>query len=144
VIWKTKRKTGTCKYPAECTGESGSGEKESNAIVLFVSLVPHAHIKHDSREEPAFCDAEEETDGKESRKILGDAHEGANDAPCEGEGGKPKPRCGEFEDDVSWDLGQDVTDKIDGQRGEVLVPGLFCTVVRDNRQPCAAGRDVLM
>ena len=99
--------------------------------MLFVSLIPHAHIKDDSREEAAFCDAEEKADGKKSGETLGDAHQGANDAPCEGESGKPKSGSGEFEDDVTRDLEQDVTDEVDGQRGEVLIPSLFQTGVRD-------------
>ena len=98
--------------------------------MLFSSPVPHAQVEHDSREETAFCDTEEETDDEESREILGDAHEGANDTPCEGEGREPKSWSCEFEDDIERDLEQDITDEVDGQRGEVLVSGLFRAVVR--------------
>jgi len=98
--------------------------------MLFTSLVPHAQIIEDSGTEPTFCDAEKEAGGEESGEILGDAHECANDTPREGESWKPKLWGGEFEDDVARDLEQDVTDKVDGQSGEVLVPGLFQSVVR--------------
>jgi len=120
----------TYEYPTKCTCKSGSGEKESNAIMLFVPPVPHAHIEHDSGEESTLCDAEKEADGEKSGEILGDTHEGANDTPCEGESREPKLWGREFEDDVTWDLEQDVTDKVHGQRGKVLVSGLFQTVVR--------------
>ena len=74
----------TCENSTECTGKGGSGEEESDAIMLFVSLVPHAHIKHDAREETALCNAEKEADGEESREVLGDSHQGTNDTPREG------------------------------------------------------------
>lgn len=132
------------EYSTECAGKGGSGEEESDAIMLFVSLVPHAHIKHDSGKETTFRDAEEETDGKESTEVLGDTHEGANDTPYEGESWKPESRGGDFEDDVTRDLEQDVTNEVDGQRGEVLVPTLFETVVRDECVPRAGGRENLL
>jgi len=98
--------------------------------MLFASLVPHAQIIEDSGGETAFCDAEKEAGSEESGEILGDAHERANDTPCEGESREPKLRCGEFEGDVARDLEQDVTDKVDGERSEVLAPGLVQQVVR--------------
>ena len=98
--------------------------------MLFSSPVPHAQVEHDSREETAFCDTEKETDDEESGEIVGDAHEGANDTPCKGEGRKPKSWGCKFEDDIERDLEQDITDEVDGQRGEVLVSGLFRAVVR--------------
>jgi len=52
--------------------------------MLFVSLVPHAHIEHDAGEETTLCNAEEEADGEESGEVLGDSHQGANDTPHEG------------------------------------------------------------
>ena len=96
----------------------------------FASLIPHAQIKDNSGEESALCDAEKEADDEESGEIAGEAHKGANDAPCEGEGRKPKSWSCELEEDVGWDLEQDVADNVDGQRGEVLVSSLFQTVVR--------------
>ena len=99
--------------------------------MLFASLIPHAQIEDNSGEESALCDTEKEADDEESGEIVGEAHKGANDAPCKGEGRKPKSWSCEPEDDVGWDLEQDVADKVDGQRGEVLVSGLFQTVVRD-------------
>ena len=56
---------------------------------------------------------------------MSEAHEGANDTPREGESRKPEPWSGEFEDNVTRNLEQGVTDEVDGQCGEVLVPGLF-------------------
>ena len=44
----------------KCTGESGGGEKESNTVILFVTLVPHAHVEDASRDEPTLHDTEEE------------------------------------------------------------------------------------
>jgi len=108
--------------------------------MLFASLVPHAQIIEDAGGETAFCDAEKETGSEESGEILGDAHERTNDTPCEGESREPKPRGGEFEGDVARDLEQDVTDKVDGQRGEVLVPSLFQKVVRVILAVSARGR----
>jgi len=52
--------------------------------MLFVSLVPHAHIKHDTGEETTLCNAEEEADGEESGEVLGDSHQCANDTPHKG------------------------------------------------------------
>jgi len=92
--------------------------------MLFVSLVPHAEVERGSRKDPGFCDAQKEADDEQSGEALSEAHEGANDAPDEGESWKPEPRSGEFEDDVRRDFEQDVTDEVDGQCGEVLVPGL--------------------
>lgn len=98
--------------------------------MLFASPVPHAEVKGDSREETAFGDTEEEADGEESGEVTGDAHEGTNGTPYEGEGRKPKSRGRELEDNVTRDLEQDVTNKVYGQRGKVLVSGLFRTAVR--------------
>jgi len=92
--------------------------------MLFISLVPHAQIERGSREEPTFCHAEKEANDEESGETLSKAHEGANYPPREGDSRKPEPRSSEFEDDVGRDLEQDVTDEVDGQCGEVLVPGL--------------------
>ena len=92
--------------------------------MLFVSFVPHAQIERSSREEPGFCDAQEEAGDEESGETLGEAHEGANDTPGKGDSRKPESwRC-ELEDDVAWDLDQDVTNEVDGQCGEELVSGL--------------------
>ena len=114
----------THKESAECTGKSSSGDQESDAVMLFISFVPHAQIERSSREEPGFCDAQEEAGDEESGETLGEAHKGTNDTPREGHGRKPKSRRCDFEDDVTWDLDQDVTNKVDGQCGEVLVSGL--------------------
>ena len=92
--------------------------------MLLISFVPHAEIEHGSGEEPRFCHAEKKADDKESGETLSEAHEGANDRPDEGDSRKPESwRC-ESEDDVTWDFEQDVTDKVDGQCCEVLIPGL--------------------
>ena len=79
---------------------------------MVISSVPHAQVIGHSRDETAFCDTEEEAGSKESGEIMGDAHEGANDTPREGEGWKPKPWGCEFEDDITRDLEQDVADKV--------------------------------
>lgn len=86
----------TDEYSAECTGEGRSGEEESDSIMLFVSLIPHTQIKDDTGEETTLCDTKEEADGKEAGEILGDTHEGANNAPCEGQGGEPESWSGEL------------------------------------------------
>jgi len=92
--------------------------------MLFISFVPHAQIERSSREEPGFRNTQEEAGDEESGEALGEAHEGANDAPGEGHGRKPESRGCEFEDDVTWDFDQDITNEVDGQCGEVLVSGL--------------------
>lgn len=77
------RRGKTYEYSTECTGKGGSREEESDAIMLFVSLVPHAHIEHDTREETTLCNAKEEANGEKSGEVLGDSHQGANDTPYE-------------------------------------------------------------
>lgn len=96
--------------------------------MLFISLVPHAQVKDNSREEPTLRDAQKEAGGKQSGYILCEAHERANDPPCEGEGGKPESRRCQLEDDVTGDLEQDVADKPDAQCREVLASGLSRTM----------------
>ena len=91
--------------------------------MLFIPLVPHAQIEHDSGEESTFCDAQEETSDKESGETLSESHEGANDTPCEGDGRKPESRRCDFEDEIAWDFEQNATDEEDGQCGEELVSG---------------------
>ena len=97
---------------------------------MFVPLIPHAQVIHSPRNKAAFCDTKEETSSEESGEILGDAHEGANDAPYEREGRKPESWIRAFEDDVGRDLQQDVADEVHGQCREVLVPGLIQVMVR--------------
>ena len=121
----------TYEYATECTGKSGGGEEESDTVMLLISPVPHAHVKDDSGEETTLGNTEEEADGEESGVILGDAHQGTDDTPCKGEGWEPESGGGEFEDDVTRDLEQDVADEVYGQSVEVLIPGLLNTVVRD-------------
>ena len=112
------------EQPAKCTSKGDGGEKERDAINSFVPLVPHAQIIQDSRNEPGFCHAEKEAGDEESGETLSETHEGTDDPPREGDSWKPKPwRC-EFEDDISRDFEQDITDEVDGQCGEELVSGL--------------------
>jgi len=92
--------------------------------MLLVSLVPHAQIERGPREEPGFCHTQEETGDEQSGETLGEAHEGTNDTPREGDGREPEPRSGESEDDIRWDFERNVTNEVDGQCGEVLVSGL--------------------
>ena len=130
------------EYPTKCTSNSRSGEKQSDTIILLGSPVPHAQVEYNAREETTFCNTEKEAGSKESGEIAGDAHEGTNDTPREGEGRKPKSWSRESEGDIERDLEQDITDKVDGQCGEELVPGLFQMVVRitltaDSEEECA-------
>lgn len=53
---------------------------------MFVASVPHTHIEDTSGDESTINDADEETDGEESREILGYTRENANHAPDEGKG----------------------------------------------------------
>ena len=115
----------TYEKPATRTRKSGGAKKQSDAEMLFVSLVPHAQIKHNSREEPAFCDAQKEAGDEQPRKILGEPHEGANDPPYDGDSGKPEPRGRFFQDDVAGDFKQCVAGEPNGQCRQVLVVGLF-------------------
>lgn len=92
--------------------------------MLFVPLIPHAQVEHDSREEPAFRDAQKEAGSEQSLKIFREAHEGTNDPPYEGESGKPESRGGAFENDIAGYLKQCIASKPDAQCREVLVPGL--------------------
>lgn len=79
-----RQKETTDEYSTECTSEGRSGEEECDSIMLFVSLIPHAHIKDDTRKETTLCDAEEEADGEKTGEILGDTHEGTDDTPRKG------------------------------------------------------------
>ena len=99
VLSKTKLSV-ACEQPPECTGKGHSGEKQGDAIKLFVPFVPHAQIEHDPREEPGFRHAQEEASGEESGEVLSEAHKGANGTPDEGESRKPEPRSGEPEDNI--------------------------------------------
>ena len=92
--------------------------------MLFVSLVPHAEVEHDSREQPALCNTQEEARGEETAEASSEAHEGAGDTPYKSDGRKPHPRGREFEDEITRDIEQGVTDKVDAQCGQVLVSGL--------------------
>lgn len=98
--------------------------------MLFIAFVPHAQVKHNSREEAALRNTQKEPGGEKPRKVLGETHEGANDSPYEGEGGKPEPRRRALENDITWDFEQDITDEPDTQRREILVPGLCQTAMR--------------
>lgn len=120
----------TYEKSTTCASKSGSAEKQSDAKMLFVSFVPHAQIKHNSREKPAFRDAQKEAAGEQSAETLREAHEGANDPPYEGESGKPESRRRALENDVTRDLEQGVAGEPDAQCCEVLVSGLF-QAVRD-------------
>ena len=91
--------------------------------MLFISLVPHAQIEHDSRDESTFCDAQKEAGDKESGKTLSESHEGTNNTPCEGDGRKPEPRRCELEHEVTRDFEQDAADEEGGQCSEELVSG---------------------
>jgi len=92
--------------------------------MLFISLVPHAQIEYGPREESTFCRTQKEADDEQSGETLSETHEGANDAPHESNSRKPEPWSREFEDDVTRDIEQGIADKVDGQCGEVLIPGL--------------------
>lgn len=91
---------------------------------MFVALVPHTCIEDDSGDESAIHYADEETDDKESGKILGDAREDTNKAPGECESGQPESWGCELEANVTGYLEQDVANEVDGQCGEKLVPVL--------------------
>lgn len=115
----------TYEKSTKCTSKGCGRKKQRDAIVLFVSLVPHTQIEHDPREEPTLRNAQKEPNGEESGKILGEAHQCANDAPYEGESGEPEPRRRPSENDIRRDLEQDITNKPDTQCCEILVSGLF-------------------
>lgn len=70
--------------------------------MLSTSFVPHAEIEYDSREEPTFCDAQEEAGDEESGETSSEPHESADDLLCEGDGRKPESRRYESEGDVIW------------------------------------------
>lgn len=105
---------GPYEYSAKRASKTRRGEEQSDTIVLFVSLVPHARIVHHTGKEPAFRNAQEEADSEEPGEVLGDTHESGDNSPDEGESREPEPWSGEFEDDVAWDLEQDVADEVDG------------------------------
>jgi hypothetical protein len=115
----------TYHEPTTCTRKSGSAEEQSDAEMLLVSLVPHAKIEHDSREEPAFRDAQTEAGGEQPGEILREPHESADDPPYDCNSGKPESRRRPFEDNVTGDLGQRVAGEPNRQCREVLVVGLF-------------------
>ena len=121
--WRTRN--ATYKNSTKCTGECGSGEKESSTVILLVTLIPHAHIEDTSRDEPTLHETEEEAGRDESREVLGDAREGGDCTPGESEGGQPEPWGREFEHDIARNLKQDQANKVDGYRGGKLFSGLF-------------------
>ena len=114
---------------AECASKACGAEEQSNTIMLFGALVPHAQVEHDSREEPGFRRGQKEAGDEQPGEALSEAHQGANDAPREGESWEPEPWSREFEDNVTWDLEQGVTNKVNGQCGKELVSGLFSMVM---------------
>ena len=93
--------------------------------MLFVLLIPHAEVEHDSREESTLCSTQEEPCCKESVKALSETHEGADDTESGGQ--EPHSWGGEFEDDITWDIEQVVANRIDGQ---VLVSSLIWITMR--------------
>jgi len=90
----------TYERPTKRTGKGGSSEEQRDPIELFIPLVPHAQIEHDSGEEPGFRRTQKEAGDEESGKALSEIRQGANGTPHKGESRKPEPRSGEFEDDV--------------------------------------------
>ena len=115
----------TYKQPAKCTTKSDDGDCQSNAIELFVSLVPHAQIESHSRSVSAFRHPQKYAGSEESSEILGDTREGAGATPHDSESRKPEPRRREFEDDATGKREQDITNVGGGQRREELVSGLL-------------------
>ena len=61
---------------------------------------------------------------------MSEAHEGADDTPHKSDRREPHPRGCKLKDKITRDIKQDVADKIDGQRGQVLVSGLIWIAVR--------------
>jgi len=94
----------TYEQPAECTRKGCSGEKEKDAIELFVPLVPHGQIEHESRDEPGFRHTQKEAGDKKSGETLSETCEGANGTPRESESRKPESWSGAFEHEIRRDL----------------------------------------
>ena len=115
----------TDKGPAKRATESDRRENHGETIELLIPLVPHTQVKHDPGEVPAFCNAQEEVSGKESTETLGKTREGTDDTPHERKSWKPEPRRRELEGDITWNIERDITDEVDGQCCEELVPGLL-------------------
>ena len=131
MLYRQRNRGTTDEQPAKCTTKSDGRENHGKSVELFISPVPHTQIKHDSREVPAFCNAQKEASGEESTETLGKTREGTNDTPYESESRKPEPRRRELEGNVAWNIEHNVTDEVDGQCCKELVPGLLRIVVRE-------------
>ena len=115
----------TYKQPAERTTNTDGGDYQSDAIELFVSLVPHAQIERNSGKVSALCDTQKYAGGEESGEILGDARECADGTPHEGEGWKPESwRC-DLENDGARNQEYCRTNVGDGQCRKELFSSLF-------------------
>ena len=68
---------------------------------VFIPLVPHAEVEHDSREKPTLRSAQEKVHSEESAEVLSEVHEGTDDAPHKNGGQKPHPRGCEVEDEIA-------------------------------------------
>ena len=115
----------TYKQPAKRTTETDGRDYQSNAVELFVPLVPHAQIEHESGEKPAFCHAQKEAGGEEPTETLSEACEGTDNTPRESECREPESWGRELEDDIAWDLEQDTRDGAGRQRQKKLVSALI-------------------
>ena len=115
----------TYKQPAKRATNTDGGDYQSEAIELFVSLVPHAQIEYNSRKVSALCDTQKHAGGEESGETLGDAREGADDTPSESDGRKPESWRRGLENDGARNQEYHTTNVGDSQCREELVSSLF-------------------
>ena len=116
--------------------------------MLLLSLVPHRQIKNNTREESAFCHAQNESCDKEARHVLCDAEQGRNYSPGERERRKPQLGRRQFQYDIArylyvlvsrlvghWvtsHFKQDIANEVKSQAGEVLISS-YCAL--SNKPP---------
>jgi hypothetical protein len=63
-------------------------EEQSDSKSQLASLVPHAEVERDSREERAFQTTEEESTNEETGVVLDEALEGLDESPGDGDDGE--------------------------------------------------------
>lgn len=66
----------------ECTSGGGRRVEDGDSPGELVTLVPERDVVTETGEETSFGDTEEDADSDETAEVVGDANEGANDAPC--------------------------------------------------------------
>jgi hypothetical protein len=113
--------THPCQQASKSTSQGGSAEEQCYPVMLLVPLVPHGKIKHHSGEEAALSDTKKEPRNKVSGVVLDDAQESGHDGGGESNSREPEARTCPPENNVAWDLKQDVANAPQCQAGQILI-----------------------